>query len=96
MRTITDLSQTDGSLGWDDIVAQIEQERPFALTINWPSGSLAHIVAGTGCRYAGDPAIAYLYIQDPALGPSWNLLQTLYDGRYNGDGTWTATTLSKP
>jgi hypothetical protein len=84
-----------GALDWTEITYQIDQGRPFAAAILWAGGG-AHFAAITGYAYSlGDPSAQSIYVQDPFYGPSWYMLG-LFSSSYQGNGTWTATSLSQP
>ena len=83
-----------GSLTFSDVIGQIDLGQPFAAEISWARGG-SHFVAITGYGYFGDPAVECIYAQDPVYGSSWNWIAK-FSSQYQGSGTWTSTTLSKP
>lgn len=79
-------------LGDSDIMAQIDQGHPVAAEIAWTDGE-RHEVAITGYTMSG--GALNVYVQDPALGPSW-LLASTFRTSYQGNGTWVKTFFSHP
>lgn len=84
------VSETSGSQTVEQILAQLGEQRPVGVRIQWPNGS-GHFVMVTGVGQNQQ----MLSIDDPFYGHSY-ISYASFVSAYQSDGTWNYTYFVKP